>query len=77
VHCLNTHIFVICLILFCLRGSLVRRHDPVDGRRYGFVGKNGTGKSTLLNAIAFYKLEDFPKHIRVLIVEQVRVCANL
>ena len=43
----------------------------VDGRRYGFVGKNGTGKSTLLNAIAFYKLEDFPKHIRVLIVEQV------
>jgi ATPase subunit of ABC transporter with duplicated ATPase domains len=42
----------------------------VDGRRYGFVGKNGTGKSTLLKAIAEYKLEDFPRHVRVLIVEQ-------
>lgn len=50
---------------------LVVSRGAVDGRRYGFVGKNGTGKSTLLNAIAFYKLEDFPKHIRVLIVEQV------
>ena len=42
----------------------------VDGHRYGFVGKNGTGKSCLLNAIAKCKLEDFPKYIRVLIVEQ-------
>jgi hypothetical protein len=37
---------------------------------HSFVGKNGTGKSTLLHAIADYKLEDFPKHIRVLCVKQ-------
>ncbi|KAJ3051263.1 hypothetical protein HK097_007748 [Rhizophlyctis rosea] len=39
------------------------------GRRYGMVGKNGIGKSTLLRAIAHKELQ-IPKHIRVLHVEQ-------
>ncbi|KAJ3169515.1 ATP-binding cassette sub- F member 3 [Geranomyces variabilis] len=41
----------------------------VHGRRYGLVGKNGVGKSTLLRAIAHEELR-LPAHIRVLHVEQ-------
>ena len=40
-----------------------------NGRRYGLVGKNGIGKSTLLRAIAKRELE-VPSHIRILHVEQ-------
>ncbi|KAJ3409701.1 hypothetical protein HDU80_010536 [Chytriomyces hyalinus] len=39
------------------------------GRRYGLVGKNGIGKSTLLRAIAHGELR-VPTHIRILHVEQ-------
>ncbi|KAJ1558545.1 hypothetical protein HK096_010489, partial [Nowakowskiella sp. JEL0078] len=39
------------------------------GRRYGLIGKNGIGKSTLLRAIACQELK-LPSHIRVLHVEQ-------
>lgn len=39
------------------------------GRRYGFVGRNGLGKTTLLRAIS--KRELFiPSHVTVLHVEQ-------
>lgn len=41
----------------------------VYGRRYGMVGKNGVGKSTLLRAIAHQELS-LPSHIKVLHVEQ-------
>ncbi|KAI8902402.1 P-loop containing nucleoside triphosphate hydrolase protein [Globomyces pollinis-pini] len=40
-----------------------------NGRRYGLVGKNGVGKSTLLRAISNGELY-VPPHIRVLHVEQ-------
>ena len=47
----------------------------VFGQRYGLVGKNGVGKSTLLRAIAHKELY-IPSHIRVLHVEQeVRIHA--
>ena len=39
-------------------------------RRYGLVGKNGVGKTTLLKAIAAMDIEGFPKHLRVLHVRQ-------
>jgi ATP-binding cassette subfamily F protein 3 len=39
-------------------------------RRYGLVGKNGVGKTTLLKAIASMEIEGFPKHHRVLHVRQ-------
>lgn len=39
------------------------------GRRYGVVGKNGIGKSTLLRAIARREI-NVPSHISVLYVEQ-------
>jgi len=39
-------------------------------RRYGLVGKNGIGKTTLLKAIASLEIEGFPKHHRVLHVRQ-------
>ena len=39
------------------------------GRRYGFVGRNGMGKSTLLRAISSRELF-IPTHISILHVEQ-------
>lgn len=39
-------------------------------RRYGLVGKNGIGKTTLLKAIASMEIEGFPRHHRVLHVRQ-------
>jgi ATPase subunit of ABC transporter with duplicated ATPase domains len=42
----------------------------VHGRRYGLVGANGVGKSTLLRALARGLLPAFPRHLRVVHVEQ-------
>ncbi len=39
-------------------------------RRYGFVGKNGVGKTTLLLRMASYDIAGFPRHHRVLHVKQ-------
>ncbi|GKY94237.1 hypothetical protein MPSEU_000389500 [Mayamaea pseudoterrestris] len=39
-------------------------------RRYGLIGENGTGKSTLLKAISGQEIEGFPTHLRVLHVRQ-------
>lgn len=42
----------------------------VYGRRYGLVGRNGVGKTTLLKHMASFDIEGFPKHHRVLHVKQ-------
>lgn len=39
-------------------------------RRYGMIGRNGIGKTTLLKAIASLSLPGFPQHHRVLHVRQ-------
>jgi len=39
-------------------------------RRYGLVGKNGVGKTTLLKAIAAFEIEGMPRHHRILHVRQ-------
>ena len=45
------------------------------GRRYGLVGQNGIGKSTLLRALSRREIA-IPTHISILHVEQeVRLCA--
>jgi ATP-binding cassette, subfamily F, member 3 len=41
----------------------------VSGRKYGLIGRNGIGKTTLLNQIVKRDI-DFPKDIHVLHVEQ-------
>ena len=40
------------------------------GRKYGLIGRNGIGKTTLLNQIARKEIEGFPEHLHVLHVEQ-------
>jgi ATP-binding cassette, subfamily F, member 3 len=39
------------------------------GRRYGIIGRNGVGKSTLLRHIAMREVP-IPSHITILFVEQ-------
>jgi len=38
----------------------------VAGRRYGLIGRNGIGKSTLLRAIATYSIDKFPRHVKIM-----------
>lgn len=40
------------------------------GRRYGLVGRNGTGKTTLMRAISTGQVHGIPPHVQVLHVEQ-------
>ena len=40
------------------------------GHRYGLVGRNGTGKSTLLKRMQRQQIKDFPSYLRVLHVKQ-------
>lgn len=42
----------------------------VYGKRYGLVGRNGVGKTTLLKKMANFSIDGFPKHHRVLHVKQ-------
>lgn len=42
----------------------------VQGRKYGLVGRNGIGKTTLINAITRREIEKFPQNIHILQVEQ-------
>lgn len=42
----------------------------VFGGKYALVGRNGTGKTTLLRRISRYDIDEFPKHVRVFHCEQ-------
>ena len=42
----------------------------IQGKRYGLVGKNGVGKSTLLRRIALGQIGGFPSHLRCHLVQQ-------
>ena len=35
------------------------------GRRYGLIGRNGTGKTTLLRALAGHEVKGIPKNCQV------------
>ena len=43
---------------------------------YGLVGKNGFGKTTLLKLMYNYEIEGFPKHIRMVIVNQEELLSD-
>lgn len=38
----------------------------VQGRKYGLVGRNGIGKTCLINAITRKEIEKFPQNIHIL-----------
>ncbi|KAJ3271139.1 hypothetical protein HDV01_006997 [Terramyces sp. JEL0728] len=41
------------------------------GHKYGLIGRNGTGKSTIFKAIGYGILVGFPKNVKVMYVEQL------
>ena len=50
--------------------QLARPRRGVVPRSLCLLGRNGTGKSTLLKAIASYEISGFPQHLKVVHVEQ-------
>ena len=40
------------------------------GRKYGLIGRNGIGKTCLMNSLARMEFEKIPRYIQVLLVEQ-------
>jgi ATPase subunit of ABC transporter with duplicated ATPase domains len=40
------------------------------GRKYGLVGRNGIGKTCLMNALARGEFPKTPVHLQILLVEQ-------
>ena len=40
------------------------------GRKYGLVGRNGIGKTCLMNSLARGEFPKMPKHLQILLVEQ-------
>merc|ERR1719464_56309 len=42
----------------------------VKGRKYGLVGRNGIGKTSLINAISRGEIEKYPQNVHTLQVEQ-------
>ena len=40
------------------------------GRKYGLVGRNGIGKTTLINALCRKEVEKMPQNLHILQVEQ-------
>lgn len=47
------------------------------GRRYVLIGRNGTGKTSLLNHIAHKEIEGIPEHLQILHVQQEEVATKL
>jgi ATP-binding cassette, subfamily F, member 3 len=41
----------------------------VQGKKYGLVGRNGIGKTTLINAMCNREIDNFPKNLHILQVE--------
>jgi ATP-binding cassette subfamily F protein 3 len=59
-------------------GKTLMEDSPLKisfGRRYVLVGRNGIGKTTLLNYVARKEIDGIPKHLQILHVEQ-EVVAN-
>jgi len=49
----------------------------VEGVHYVFVGRNGTGKSTLLRALADRRVPGVPANLRILLLGQTRISSDV
>ena len=54
----------------CMLGAQDASLMMAHGRRYGLVGRNGTGKTTLLRAMAAHQIKGIPETCQILHVEQ-------
>ncbi|MES1914607.1 MAG: hypothetical protein MHM6MM_006657 [Cercozoa sp. M6MM] len=48
-----------------------------DGHKYGLIGRNGHGKTTLLRALASYSIEGMPRHVHIMHVAQEHKATEL
>ena len=46
------------------------------GRRYGLIGQNGVGKTTLLNRLANKDIHGFPQPLRVHYIRHAVICED-
>jgi len=62
-----------------IAGKTLMEDSPLKinfGRRYVLIGRNGIGKTTLLNHIARKEIDGIPKHLQILHVEQEVVATD-
>ena len=64
-------------IILAFAGRVLLRKADVRferGHRYGLVGQNGTGKTTLLNRLAAKDINGFPQHLRTWYIRHEVLC---
>jgi elongation factor 3 len=64
-------------IILAFAGRVLLRKADVRferGNRYGLIGQNGTGKTTLLNRLAAKDITGFPQHLRTHYIRHELIC---
>lgn len=72
-HRENIHLYHVSLSLpngTELLDSTITQMDIQKGHRYGLIGRNGVGKSTLLKHLATHAIPGIPHNMRILYVQQ-------
>lgn len=73
VNSIQSNVHLVDVSLSLPNGLELLSHSTVDvtrGHRYGLIGRNGVGKSTLLKRLAAKAVPGMPHDMRVLLVEQ-------
>jgi len=64
-------------IILAFAGRVLLRKADIRferGHRYGLIGQNGTGKTTLLNRLAAKDINGFPQHLRTWYIRHEVLC---
>ena len=64
-------------IILAFAGRVLLRKADIRferGHRYGLIGQNGTGKTTLLNRLAALDITGFPQHLRTHYIRHEIIC---
>ena len=66
IHCATVQRYLYSAVMVMQDATVTMAY----GRRYGLVGRNGTGKTTLLRAMAHHQIKGIPENCQILHVEQ-------